>query len=441
MIEPLVALSESVLLGLHGTSQELASLSLAAVVFSFVIYTFQGLQVASLSTLSAHLKRREEDQAKQTLATIIVTAVVAGVVAAALVPSVSPFILKIVTSGSEKQGAVALALTYIHIKALALPAILTNMAGLAALVAQRRTGLVVLLALAMVSFHRLIATFFISHQGLYITGAGYSVLISQWCLCAAVLFALLLPPPHHHHHHTSSSTSPPRWMTVPLIPWLASWARLKMMAGSLGFIGLGYAFKTMSYLVCQTMSGGLPVIQLAAHQSAFALQSLALFFDAPAEKLAITFSAGISKTEARRVARSLGILGSLQSFVVGLLVWSVLTFAPRLLTSDPTTWKYLALVAPFAWVAVVLNGLELGASGVLMGRGHTKSYATLHLIVLGILLGLRTALGAFHVHTTLLSTWSMFLLFFLCRSVLANLFFRRHEGYFWMVPDRSTSIQ
>ncbi|CAG9461297.1 unnamed protein product [Pedinophyceae sp. YPF-701] len=416
MIDPLVAMTESQLLGLHASSAELAALVPNGLIFTFLLYAFQGLQMTTLAHTSRHHRRSELADADAVLSTALAVALAAGTVFTLLLLLIGPGLVTLILS-SASEAVVAPAIAYLRVKALALPAIFGNMVFIAGLIGQGRVPQVVICAVLGVALHRALAVHFVGGLGLGVQGAAGATAACQWGLTVLLWTAL--------------AVLPRRSFACP-VPWRGSLARVRELAGSVSLLGTGYLLKNCCYLICQTTAAALPTAQLAAHQAAYSVWNLAAFVDAPVEKLGVTFvPAETTAAGQRHVAWLLGVAGVALSVCTAAACAGMLVLLPGQLTSDVRLHSLLANVAPLVALTILANGGELAASGTLMGRGAAAHFMCIHAWTVGALLVGRLVL-AVRGELSLVAVWGLFLVFFLSRCFHANRLLVAHAGWHWL---------
>ncbi|CAG9462770.1 unnamed protein product [Pedinophyceae sp. YPF-701] len=428
IIEPAMALIESLILGQFAPAADLASVAPCTGILSFFTYGFQSIQVTALARLGVDLANGDMDAAQTTFSTVVAAALACGAVIALGLNVAGKQVLSGMISSPE---VVTLAMTYLGTRALAQPATLANMVCLAALLAERQTKPVLVCTVALLTLATALMYVTVGVAGLGVRGAGISTALSQWALLGMFVVAMRL------YAKKEGGLSPTlRFATL---------ERFRTLAGSLGFLSGGYILKNGTYLVIHAFASALPALHLAAHQAVFAAWNFCAFCNGPVEQMALAFwprAAAHARATARAgevggdrelqdIAVITGVAAVLVSNALAAGIAVVMTSAPASLTSNAAMWPLIQSCALFAFGSLAFAGIELPATAAMLADGHGAQYMTMHALVLAGVIGTLAA-GA-NLGWGLQGIWAAVMAFYFFRAVISIALLLGRRSPHWLL--------
>jgi len=275
---------------------------------------------------------------------------------------------------SMASGELAAAgLPYLHIRSLAVPAVLLCMVAQGACIGRQdsRTPMSIFLAAGLVNC--VLDLYLVLPTGLNmgLAGAAWATLAAQYG--AAVSFLIVL----HRRGHLPESWHIPKARNL-----------LKFMNVS-GMLLLGSVCRMGVYTlltVAATMSG---VVTVAAHQIALQVFWFLTYFVDPLFVAATSFISRDVATRPRhasRMALLLIIMSAILGVGLGLVSFATPVFATHIFTTDAAVTAMFMKVAPFMGAGQVLASIVLVAEGVLIGVGDVAYLTRTHCINLVVLI-------------------------------------------------------
>eukprot|EP00775_Hariotina_reticulata_P006359 gene6359-6592_t len=363
--DPLMTLTDTIFIGQCAGTRELAALGPANIIFGFSQYVFQALQIAAISLISDDLRKGLLDRAEHTLRIALTLAVLAGF-AVMLFMEVAAEQLILMTGADA--ALVPLSVSYMRIRALAQPAVLTIMVCQAGLLAQqdsRTPALAVVLAVLVNIVSNFVA---VTWLGLGLQGAAATTVATQ-VVGASALLAVA----------SRGSALRPALTSLGM-------SDLRLFAQTMGPLSVTYVCKNLCYILLQTAAASLNWVQLAAHQAVFSVWNLLAFTTAPLEQAALAYIPSAStRLQQQSTVQVLLMFACCIGIGCGLLAAGVPLLAPQLLTKDPAVWVHMSRVAPMALLAMVLTAADVGATGILLARRDLSYVARAYLVTLSAL--------------------------------------------------------
>ncbi|KAI7844559.1 hypothetical protein COHA_001917 [Chlorella ohadii] len=391
LADPIMSLIDTICLGRMASSLELAALGPASLLLTFSNYILFALSVGTVSLIAERLKQQDTEAAGRTLSGSLFLAAMGGLSMGLLFLQFGPQLLRL--TGAD-PAVLAYAATYLHIRALALPAVIT--VAQAGLLAQRDSLSPFRVVLATSAASLAGDLLFIGRMGLGVAGAAWTTVLAQY-LGAMLLLRTL-----------RRSAVRPRL----LVP---SGAELRALLDTFGVLTIFYAAKNLCYLLLQSTAAQLSALVLAAHQPIWSLWCLVSFTNTPLESAALAFlPAAPSREDAQETARLLILLGAASGVIGSAVAVGLPAVAPQLFTANTALWPNMQSVQLQGVLAMLCCGVDVAANGVLLALKDTafvaRAMATCLLVLLAFLAWARTALPG------LPAVWWGLCVFFACRA-------------------------
>ena len=347
--DPLVSLVDTAFVGRLGAAA-LGSLAVSVAVFGVAFALFNFLAYGTTPLVARALARGNLEEAGRISVAAVLVGVGLGTVTAALLIPAARDLMGVLGAGDDTLAG---AVTYLRIRALALPAVLLVTAGHGVFrgFQDTRSPLVVTLALNLVNLVLDPILIFGLDAGL--AGAAWATVIAQWT--GAIWFVVLMGR---------------RREALGLVWGLPARRDLGLLLGA----GRALVVRTGSLLVVLTLATAIAARigtnPVAAHQIMFQVW---LFLSLALDALAIAGQAMIGKIlahsvdEAAAIARRLLGLGLWAGTGLAVLLVVVAPWLPGWFTDDPAVIDALRSVYPFLVVMQPLNALVFVWDGIVIG--------------------------------------------------------------------------
>ncbi len=348
--EPLTGLVDTAFVGTLGSSA-LAALGVAALVMSGLFWMFNFLGIGTQTEVARALGEERRDHARDTLGTALALAVVLGVGLVVFVgPLLGPIAAVMGAEGATREGAV----TYLRIRILGAPAVLTTVACLGALrgLQDMRTAMriAILVNLLNLGLDPLLIFGLGPVPAFGLAGAAAASTVSQYVGAALAIAAV-----------RRSLGASRNWNLERMRSLLVVGRDLFLRTGSL-----------MLFLVLATREATrLGDASGAAHQAvrqvwittAFMLDAYA----AAAQSLVGYFVGSNRMQTARRVARVACTQGLVTGFLIGAAMLGATSWAVQLVSATAAipfypAWKLAALAQPINAISFVTDGVHWATS-------------------------------------------------------------------------------
>ncbi len=408
--EPLFLLADSAIVGHLGTSQ-LAALGVAGVVVQTVVGIFIFLAYGTTSTVARHLGAGDTGRALAVGVDGAWLALLLGAVAAVGTLALSRPVVDGFTSDPSVRHY---ALTYLHIAAFGIPALLVMLAATGVLrgLQDTRTPLAVAVTANLVNIALNVS--FVYGLGWGIAGSALGTLTAQ--TTAAVVIGYVVVRAARRH---GARLSPQR------VGIAAAWR-----------VGVPLVVRTLTLraalLTATYVAAAISTTAVAAHQVAFtvwtfltfALDAIAIAGQAITGRL---LGAG-DAVAARAATRRMMAWGLLAGLVLGALLAAARPVVVPLFTTDPQVRALVSTVLLIAALHQPVSGVVFVLDGVLIGAGDGRYLAWAGLATLVVFVPL--ALAVLWAGGGLTWLWWAFTAFMLAR--LATLLWRE-RGDAWLV--------
>eukprot|EP00241_Pyramimonas_parkeae_P016592 CAMPEP_0114309480 /NCGR_PEP_ID=MMETSP0059-20121206/18657_1 /TAXON_ID=36894 /ORGANISM="Pyramimonas parkeae, Strain CCMP726" /LENGTH=507 /DNA_ID=CAMNT_0001433277 /DNA_START=332 /DNA_END=1855 /DNA_ORIENTATION=- len=351
-----MSLVDTLCIGRFGSTEELAALGPNTVVFNFSSYIFFSVGLATNTLVGRFLREGEPLQASRVVSQALMFGCAAGSLMTLLVTLAGrPLLL---ACGSTPEVA-EIALVYLKIRALAIPAVVCVNAAQSGLMAQRNSARPALAVLTAALVNIVLDVIFIRNMGMGIAGAAIATVIGQFC----ALGMLILPYLH-------------RDARVRLVAVLPERAHLMQFGSCVGPIFVVIAAKNVCYMLIQSAATSLQVLLVAAHQAVWSMWAVGAFCCSPMEQAALAFlPAARSGFEKRELVRMLLLGGTFVGLVAATCTCLPPLFNPQFFTRDPRLWAPMQTVCLQGFLAMTFAGLEVAVNGILLAEGETMFLA------------------------------------------------------------------
>jgi putative MATE family efflux protein len=364
--DPLLSLVDTAFVARLGT-EALGALGVSTAVFAVAFWAFNFLEYGTTAAVAQAVGATDPERARRAGATALSTALFCGVVALVVLEAFTGPILGVLGASAEVRGE---AVTYLRIRALAVPAVLLIRAGHGIFRGYQntRTPFVVTAGLNLVNL--VLDPLLIFAAGLGVAGAAWATVTAQWAGAACFLVLFLRPG--------DASLRGVRPAADEVRAFLVVGRDLVIRTGSL------LAVMTAATAVAARVSDAA----IAAHQVLYQLWTfLALAVDAlaVAGQAMVGRHVGAGDREAAgAVADRLVVLGAVVGVVLGAGVAAVAGFLPEWFGDDPQVGQ---AIESAAWLLVATQ--PIGAvvfvwDGVFMGAGDFRYLAGAMVVAAGI---------------------------------------------------------
>ncbi|KAL4431117.1 hypothetical protein ABPG75_006373 [Micractinium tetrahymenae] len=366
LADPIMSLIDTICLGRMADALQLAALGPASLLLTFSNYVLMSLSVGTVSLVAECLQRSDTAAAGTALSSSLALAAAGGALMGGTYLALGPQLLALTGADPAVLGHAA---AYLRIRALALPAVVLVQVAQAGLLAQRDS---------LSPFRVVLAASAVSLAGdlLFIGGLGWGVAGAAWTTVAAqYLSAVLLL------RALRSSVVVPRLH-------LPTGDELRSLSGTFGILTVFYAAKNFSYLLLQSTASRLSALLLAAHQPVWSMWCLVSFTNIPLESAALAFlPAAASRADRQETARVLLLLGAASGVVGSCVAVGLPAAAPQLFTSNAALWGPMRSVGLQGVLAMLCCGLDVAATGILLGLKDTAFVARAMMACLAVLAG------------------------------------------------------
>lgn len=369
-IDPLVSLVDTAFVGRLGATS-LAALGVNTSLFSLAFFGFNFLAYTTTPMVSAALGRGQRERAGELTIQALFLALLLGVLVAVLLNVLTVPLLRMMGASGELLLAAA---TYLRIRALAAPALLTLTASRGILYGHGDAGTVLRIVAILNAVNIVLDPLFIFGFGWGLAGAAWATTLAQYT--GALLFVRLF---------LRDETQDPRFYIRWHVPTLTT-LRPFLRSGSL--LALRTLALVLTFTLATAVATRVGVLTIAAHQVAAQLWLLlALTVDALADaaKTMVPRYLGQNQREqAKHVANRALLWGIVVGVGLGLLFFALRPFLPRLFTDDSEVIAAVLAIFPFIILSQPLNGLVFVWDGIFMGLEQWSFLALAMFISAGV---------------------------------------------------------
>lgn len=369
-IDPLVSLVDTAFVGRLGATS-LAALGVNTSLFSLAFFGFNFLAYTTTPMISAALGRGERERAGELTVQALFLALLLGVGVAILLNVLVVPLLRLMGASGELLPAAA---TYLRIRALAAPALLTLTASRGILYGHGDAGTVLRIVAVLNAVNIVLDPLFIFTFGWGLAGAAWATTLAQYT--GALLFVRLFWQDDVKKRRFNIRWHVPTLLT--LRPFIKSGSLLTL--------------RTLALILTMTLAAAVAtrvsVLAIAAHQVAAQLWLLlALTVDALADaaKTIVPRYLGQNRRDnAKRVANRALLWGTVVGVGLGVLFFVLQPLLPRLFTDEPEVIRAVLAIFPFIILAQPLNGLVFVWDGIFMGLEQWSFLALAMVISAGV---------------------------------------------------------
>jgi len=396
-VEPLYVAVDTAIVGHLGTVA-LAGLAVAAQVLVLVASLCNFLAYGTTERIAFHRGARDPERAALVAVQALWLSVLIGVPLAALVAGAArPIVAVLGATGPSADAAV----TYLHISAISIPAVLVTLVSHGVLRAEQRLRglLAVVVAANVVNVVFELVAVWVFHWG--IAGSAWSTVVVQ--LLSVGAYVHLLRP--------ILRRSDARGLVS---------AELRRMLSVGGFLILRVGALMTTFTAATAVAARIDEPTLAAHQilsSGFLL--LALSLDAlaiPAQSLVAEALGAGDRRRAQHVARRVLALSIRCGLVIGLVVLVTSPWSPRLFSGDQAVVSRATGGLVVLAVLMVPGAIAFAYDGILIGAGQFRALSTMMIIVL-VVYGPALVIPLVAPGTGLLGIWGALGAWMLARAV------------------------
>ncbi len=352
-IEPLYATADTIIIGRLGTT-ELAGLAIAAQILIVLSALANFLAYATTQRVAAHRGAGDETAAAIAGRQALGLAVVLGVALSAVLLLFGEAMAR--TLGA-RDGVLDVAVEYLGIRALGMPAVLWALAALGILRGVRDMVSPLRIIAAAAVANVIIEVVMVFGLGWGVAGAALSTVVVQW---VAVVAYALVTRPHLVAAH--------RWVD-PVE------ARALMNAG--GWLVVRVTALIAALTIATAAAARLGEASLAAHQilstvflvAALSLDALAI----PAQTLIGETTGSADEAAARRIARRILRAAGRAAAVIAIVVIATAWLVPMAFTSDAEVRQQATGALLVLAVLLLPGAYAFALDGILIGAGRYRA--------------------------------------------------------------------
>lgn len=192
---PLLGLSDTAIMGRHGSVTDLGAIALGALVFSFVYWPFAFLRMATTGFVAQASGAGNEAEVRATLGRALSMSVVLGVILMAVIWPIA-WLAETLFDGSPATEAITR--DYLFVRIWSAPAALASFAVLGTLIGLGQSRTLLLVQLFMNGLNVALDVFFAGVLGWGAVGIALGTTLAEWlsCILALVLTLRLLRARH-----------------------------------------------------------------------------------------------------------------------------------------------------------------------------------------------------------------------------------------------------
>ncbi|EPS69191.1 hypothetical protein M569_05574, partial [Genlisea aurea] len=321
LCSPLMSLIDTAVVG-QGSSIELAALGPGTVFCDYASYVFMFLSIATSNLVATSLARENKHEVQHQISILLFIGLASGFLMLLFTRLCGPWALTVFT-GSANAEIIPAADKYVQIRALAWPAVLIGWVAQSASLGMKDSwGPLKALAVAS-AINGIGDIIFCRFMGYGIAGAAWATAISQ--IAAAYMMIKALNDKGYHGFAIS-------------IPSSQEFLQILMLAAPV-FITMISKVSFYALLVYFANSMGTKVG--AAHQVMIQLYCMCAVFGEPLSQTAQSFMPeliyGVNRSlrKARRLLKSMVIIGALSGLTLGGIGISIPWLFPRIFSPDP----------------------------------------------------------------------------------------------------------
>ncbi|KAF5202741.1 Detoxification 46 protein [Thalictrum thalictroides] len=349
---PLMSLIDTAVIG-QGSSLELAALGPGTVVCDYASYVFMFLSIATSNMVATSLAREGKKEVQHKISMLLFVGFTCGL-GMLLLTKVAGAQLLTAFAGPKNLNVVPAANTYVQIRGLAWPAILVGWVAQSASLGMKDSW-GPLKALAVASAVNAIGDIVLCcFLGYGIAGAAWATMVSQ------VVAAFMMIESLNKKGFNAFSVSIPSPKELLKIFELAAPVFITMISKVAFYSLLTYSATSMGTLT------------MAAHQVMIQVYCMCTVWGEPLSQTAQSFMPelifGIDRSlkKARRLLKSLLIIGAITGSVLGIIGTAVPWFFPYLFTADSEVVGEMHKVLLAYWTALVVTPATHSLEGTLL---------------------------------------------------------------------------
>ncbi|XP_065866896.1 protein DETOXIFICATION 46, chloroplastic-like [Euphorbia lathyris] len=355
---PLMSLIDTAVIG-QGSSIELAALGPGTVVCDYMSYLFMFLSVATSNLVATSLARRDKNEVQHQISILLFVALVCGISMFLFTRFFGSWALTAFT-GPKNAHLVPAANTYVQIRGYAWPAVIVGWVAQSASLGMKDSW-GPLKALAVSSIVNGVGDIVLcSFLGYGIAGAAWATMVSQ------VIAAYMMIEALNDKGYNAYSISVPTLNELMAVVGIAAPVFVTMMS-KVAFYSLIIYFAT-----------SMGTLSVAAHQVMIQTYSICTVWGEPLSQTAQSFmpeliyGANRSLPKARRLLKSLVIIGATLGLVLGTIGTFVPWLFPTLFTPDQNVILEMHKVLLPYFMALAVTPSTHSLEGTLMAGRDLK---------------------------------------------------------------------
>lgn len=381
LADPVMTFIDTVCVSQGTNLVQLAALAPNTVIFNVLNYGTAFLGIATVatltnlgpsSTISESSRRSRQKQQTSILADALGIAVCLGVIACAVMQFKAPVLLELV-GAAPFSAFFSTALTYLRVRALSAPAMVTVIVAQSALLALREFRAPSVIVFAAAAVNVIGDVVLVSFCGLGALGAAWATVVAEYVCAACLLVAL--------RRHL------PLRVAMPSSP-----KSLAPFASIGGPVLIYKSSKNLCYGMIQARATSLGQTACAAHQVVWTLWTVLSFVPEPLSQAAqvllperLLRNDRVGQELLRESVMVLLSLGLVAGFVLSFVAGVVPRLLPQLLTRDRTLWPVLKSIATPAVWSTLLGSLSCCVEGTLLARREYSYMAGSMIVTFSVL--------------------------------------------------------
>lgn len=361
LADPLMSLIDTACVG-RASTLSLAALGPNTSIFNFVFQMFSFLSTGTTGLIAKNLALGKKNCAKRTLGTALGLALGIGVTVSALVQVAAPSLLRIM---GANNAMVTAGTSYLRIRSLAVPAVLTLMVAQGACLGRQdaKTPLFIFMFAGLLNCVGDLWLVLPQGLSLGLPGAAIATLVSQ--VLAACIFVGIL----FHRGH------------LPKTMYRLKWEDTAPFLNVSGMLLLGSLCRMGVYTLMTVTATSMGMVTIASHQIALQVFWFLTYFVDPLFVAATSFIARDIKKRRNQVARMAWTLiscATASGIVLGVLSGGIPVAFGEIFTGDPEIISSLRNVSVLMGVSQLFSSVVLVAEGILIGAGELGYLAKIH---------------------------------------------------------------
>lgn len=349
LVDPLMTLLDTVLIGQFSSTDELAALGPNTLVFNSAQWIFNSLAVGTTSIIVNELKNGRDKEASDLFTMALWLGLFGGVME---LVAFKAFALNIIRATGAPDRLIPMAARYMDVRATAAPAVLVTLVVQAAMLAQKDATTPFRAVMVCGAVKAILNVTLLALDRFGAVESAVATVVSQF-----LAMALLL-----RWNAADGRKVQWNWSVRPGVGNVAPFAEC------LGPLTGVYVLKNVCYVLVNSAATSQVFLAVAAHQSMYSVWVLLAFCATPLERAAISFLPTAKPGEVVELEELLAGMALGLGAALGAVCAAVALLCPDILSQDERVWEFFAGVAPQAFLSLTVNALDAAFNGILLAR-------------------------------------------------------------------------